>query len=578
MSQGQNSPWLWVVATILALGVSFLYRDDLLSWFTIIETGQAHSSHNHSESKTTNSIAIEPYQFSEQQLQGLRQTFHHTEQIRIDLSKDTTTHIPSVTEQIGTHVDGMQQNSLPDSLSAVIGDLLKSIEQLAKANNATEARKPYAALSKALFILATSDPRLQEGWHPFVCPMAKDFPKWFQAHESIENPYMGQSMLVCGTPSDWSSEQEPAPPPPDDDDVAHYTCPMHPSVKQHSMGTCPICKMDLTPVTHEDLRTGDILVDPVRRQRIGVRTQKVARQQMVRPIRAVGEVHWDESEIHDVTARVDGWVEELRVTRVGDSVMRNATLLRFYSPDLLATQRELLAAPAKSRLADAAIERLRLWGISSRTIREMLEEQSPRERTAIRSPISGIVIEKHVNEGAHVTAGALLYRIANPKKVWILADIFEQDLQYISVGQQVEISLTSNVNRTLTGKVAYIYPTVSSITRSGRIRIELGNTDGHLLPGMFANLSFEVDLGEHLTVPTDAVIYTGRRRLVFVDQGNDRLRPKEVKIGTQTKDQVAIVEGLNEDDIIVSSGVFLLAAESRIRSATKYWESNDAAQ
>jgi Cu(I)/Ag(I) efflux system membrane fusion protein len=316
----------------------------------------------------------------------------------------------------------------------------------------------------------------------------------------------------------------------------------------------------------------------VRRQRIGIRTMAVARQPLVRQIRAVGEVAWDESRVHDVTARVDGWVEDLRATRAGDPVARNATLLRFYSPDLLATQRELLAAPKGHRLAEAARERLRLWGMSSGAIRDMLQEQQPQQRIAIQSPITGVVVDKRVNEGAHVSAGALLYRIADPSKVWVLAHIFEQDLPHVTLGQRGDVTVPGAAGQRLTAEIAYIYPTVSSETRTARVRVELDNPQGDLRPGMFANLSFDVDLGEHLVVPTDAVIYTGQRRLVFVDRGQGRLRPVEVKVGARTADWISIIDGLTEGDVVVSSGVFLLAAESRIRSAADYWEASDEAQ
>jgi Cu(I)/Ag(I) efflux system membrane fusion protein len=336
--------------------------------------------------------------------------------------------------------------------------------------------------------------------------------------------------------------------------------------------------MDLTPVTHEELESGEVLVDSVRRQRIGVRTEGVERRPLVRTIEVVGEVVWDESRVLDVTARVDGWVEDLRVTREGDPVKQNATLLRFYGPELLATQRELLVAPPGGRLAKAARERLRLWGMSNTAITEMLHRGQPRARVSLKSPIEGVVIEKRVNEGAHVSAGALLYRVADPSRVWVLGEVFEQDLPHVAVGQQVRVSLPRALGQPVVGEVAYIYPTVSRDTRAAKVRIELDNASGAWRPGMFANLSFDVDLGEHLAVPVDAIIYTGPRRLVFVDEGEGRLRPVEVRVGARAGDWVIVTGGLDAGDVVVSSGVFLLAAESRIRSATGYWESTDVAQ
>ncbi len=575
----------WFGLFSLFLTVLVVYRGPLLQWFFIeseeVATPPSHHHHAHREHSAADESApqrVFSHRFSEEHLTALRGGFAATEEIRIALFQDRVDVIPAVVTRVQAGLAVLDGVTLPEPVRATLRAAAASAKNLESADSAVSARRPYAALSRALFGLAEADPRLQEGWHAFSCPMAGDFPKWFQGHQEIENPYMGQQMLACGSASDWASQMEPTAPQPGADEVAHYTCPMHPSVRQQTPGTCPICNMDLTPVTHEDLRTGDVLVDSVRRQRIGVRTTAVARRTLVRPIRAVGEVAWDESRVHDVTARVDGWVEDLRVTRAGDPVERNATLLRFYSPDLLATQRELLAAPPGGRLATAARERLRLWGMSSWAIRDMQRRQEPRQRIGIQSPITGVVIDKRVNEGAHVSAGALLYRIADPSRVWVLADVFEQDLPHVTVGQRVVVNVSGATGEPIGGVVDYIYPTVSAQTRTARVRVQLDNPEGRLRPGMIANLSFDVDLGEHLAVPTDAVVYTGRRRLVFVDRGEGRLRPVEVTVGARTTDWISVESGLTEGDVVVSSGVFLLAAESRIRSATDYWEANDEAQ
>ena len=566
--------WLGLVGLLLIVLV--IYRGALLQWF-FIESDEATTSLSHPQDEAAPQRVVS-HRFSEEQLTTLRGGFAATEEIRIALSQDRVDVISAAMTRVRAGLATLDGVMLPEPVRAALRAAASSAEDLESADSATSARRPYAALSRAFFGLAEADPKLQEGWHAFSCPMAEDFPKWFQAHQTIENPYMGQQMLACGSASDWETEMEPTLPPVRADEVAHYTCPMHPSVRKQTPSTCPICNMDLTPVTHEDLRTGDVLVDSVRRQRIGVRTTAVARRTLVRPIRAVGEVAWDESRVHDVTARVDGWVEDLRVTREGDPVERNATLLRFYSPDLLATQRELLVAPPGGRLATAARERLRLWGMSNWAIRDMQRRQEPRQRIGIQSPITGVVIDKRVNEGAYVSAGALLYRIADPSRVWVLADVFEQDLPHVTVGQRVVVNVSGATREPTGGVVDYIYPTVSSQTRTARVRVQLDNPEGRLRPGMIANLSFDADLGQHLAVPTDAVVYTGRRRLVFVDRGEGRLRPVEVTVGVRTTNWISVESGLTEGDVVVSSGVFLLAAESRIRSATDYWEANDEAQ
>jgi Cu(I)/Ag(I) efflux system membrane fusion protein len=389
------------------------------------------------------------------------------------------------------------------------------------------------------------------------------------AAQSSHHDHAGMPMAGMEEGSETSSTE---------DEVAYYTCPMHASVRQTEPGSCPICNMNLTPVTVKDLQTGDIMVDAVRRQRIGVRTQSVSTRALVRPIRAVGEVTWDESRIHDVTARVNGWVEDIRADRTGDPVRSGATLLRFYSPDLLAGQRELLAAAPGSRLAETAQERLRLWGMSKVAIEELLASGEPQERVAIQSPISGVVVDKRVNEGAHVSAGALLYRLADPRRVWVEADVFEQDLPHVVVGQTVQVAFPHAPSQGREGQVAYVHPSLDSRSRTGRVRIELDNGNGALRPGMLANVRFEVSLGEHLAVPSEAILFTGSRRIVFVDKGEGRLRPVEVQLGARAEDWTIVQSGLSEGDVVVTSGTFLLAAESRIKSATEYWGASDETQ
>jgi Cu(I)/Ag(I) efflux system membrane fusion protein len=486
--------------------------------------------------------------------------------------------IQAAAAQVASGLGRVELAALPPRVQGLIIGAVGSANELARSVALKPARLHYGALSEALLALAQFDPRLQRGWHVFRCPMAEGFQKWFQPYAQIENPYMGQYMLACGSVDEWADVKEAeAAPEHSPDEVAYYTCPMHPSVRQHTAGACPICNMDLTPVTKEDQRTGEILVDAVRRQRIGVRTEVAQTRTLSRSIRVVGEVAWDESRVHDVTARVDGWVEDVRVSRTGDPVARGATLLHFYSPDLLATQRDLLAAPTGSRFAETARERLSLWGMSRHAIDRLVRSQEAQKRVAIRSPISGVVVEKHVNEGAHIVPGALLYRVADTRHLWVEAQVFEQDLPHIAVGQPVQIALPHAPARQRTGVVAYIYPTLESGVRTAKVRVELDNTDGVLRPGMLADLRFDVALGAHLAVPIEAVIYTGTRRLVFVDQGEGRLRPEEIQIGARAGDWVIVRKGLSEGDVVVRSGAFLLAAESRIRSATTYWEADHGA-
>jgi len=365
-----------------------------------------------------------------------------------------------------------------------------------------------------------------------------------------------------------------------EDDVAYYTCPMHTSVQQPTPGKCPICGMELTPVKQADLSSGAIVVDEVRRQQIGVRTAAAEHRNIARQIRAVGQVKVDETRLADVNLRMSGWVDRLLVEETGQRVREGQTLFTLYSPELYAAEREYLTAltrerggssAAVSELTRASEQRLRLLGMSQAQIRELERRGQAWENVPVVSPSTGYVIEKDIVEGGRVEAGTRVYRIADLSRLWVDADVYEADLAQVKMGQSVTVKLPFVPGRTFEGRVDYIYPTLSGMTRTGRVRVALNNPDLILKPDMYANVELEVDLGERLVIRDSAVIYTGPRRLVFVDLGEGRLRPQEVEIGEYAGGYVEVTKGLQPGDVVVTSGNFLVAAESRIRSATGYW-------
>ena len=367
---------------------------------------------------------------------------------------------------------------------------------------------------------------------------------------------------------------------PHEEGIAYYTCPMHPSVQKSSPGKCPIRGMDLTPVTEEDLSSGTIVVDEVRRQQIGVTTAAVERRKISRRIRAVGQVTVDETRLADVNLRMSGWVHRLDVEETGQQVKKGQTLFTLYSPELYAAQREYLSAlkrtgetgsSAINELARASEQRLRLLGLSGKQIRELARRGEAWENVPVVSPSSGFVIDKDIVEGGRIEAGTRVYRIADLSHLWVDAEVYESDLAQVTLGQPARVELTYLPGRKFEGRVDYIYPTLSGTTRTARVRVALNNPDLALKPDMYANVDLEVDLGERLVIEDSAVIYTGPRRLVFVDLGEGRLRPQEVEVGVQAGGYVEVTRGLQLGDVVVTSGNFLIAAESRIRSATGYW-------
>lgn len=366
-------------------------------------------------------------------------------------------------------------------------------------------------------------------------------------------------------------------------DVAYYTCSMHPQVHSETPGTCPICSMNLTPVTHEQQQAGVIQVPEDRRALLGIHTTKAVTGPIDLEISAKGRLAIDETRLHEITLRVGGYVSDLRVNATGQTVRKGDLLFTLYSPDLYAAEQEYLIARGNvggmgahgDALVRAAEAKLLLWGVTDAQLRSIAEKNEPVERLPFYASASGVVIEKTVVDGAAVTAGQRLFRIADLDQVWVEADLYEADLPRIQKGMTATVSLTYLPGQTFEGKVEFIYPYLDPMTRTGRVRISLPNKDKSLKPDMFATVTFKLPLGPKVLVPISSVVYTGPRRLVFLDLGHGALRPQEVTVGARSGDQIEIVSGVKEGDVVVSSGNFLVAAESRVRSAGSMWEDSD---
>ncbi|MDX2089698.1 MAG: efflux RND transporter periplasmic adaptor subunit [Kofleriaceae bacterium] len=528
-------------------------------------------------------------------LEAVRRAFDATERVRADLAADRLDGLAAPARETAQALRATQATlaNAPAEIVDCIRQAVGAAERLAGATDLEAARRSFGDLNRLLIALAAADPRLQESWHVFRCPMAEGFKEWIQRSPALENPYMGQSMPTCGGSTTWGSAHT------EDvgvsheghghegDDVSFYTCPMHPSVREKRPGKCPICAMDLSDVTYDEEESGVIFVDEARRAQIGVRTSKVVRTPMTRSIRAIGRIAYDETTLEDVTLKLAGFISKLHVAETGQPVRKGQLLFTLYSPELFAAQQEYLLARESHAeagsgrgeyLVRAAAKKLELWGLA-RAQRDALDKRGkPLEDVPFYSPASGYVIEKNVVEGAAVEVGQRLFRIAALDRVWVEADVYEADLALIAKGMRAVVTLSYLPGKTYEGKVAYVYPYLDPASRTGKVRIELPNTGLELKPEMYATVAFQVELGPRLQIPIGAVVYTGPRRLVFLDIGEGRLRPQEVTLGTRNEDAVEVVGGLREGQTIVTSGNFLVAAESRIRSSAKFWTEERAGQ
>ena len=367
---------------------------------------------------------------------------------------------------------------------------------------------------------------------------------------------------------------------------AYYTCSMHPSVHQSTPGKCPLCGMDLTRVDGDPQRAGSVAISEARRNSIGVRTSEVVESKMLQNLRLVGRLAYDEAKLSDVTPKLRGWVVKLLVNSTGQRVQKGQTLFTLYSPELYNAQQDFLlalrtqtGAPGSSAaLVQAARQRLRLLDLSDAQIEELAQHGQPFENVPFAARESGFVIEKDIVEGAAFEPGMRLYRIASLDKVWIEADVYEADLTRVRVGQKASVTLDYLPGRSYEARVAYVYPYLNLEARTGRVRLEMLNRKLELRPGMYANVQLEADLGTRLQVPVSAIVYTGPRRLVFVDTGDGRFRPQEVLIGAEAGGKYEVLSGLRAGDKVASSGVFLIAAEARIRADSAYWDSAESAE
>lgn len=336
----------------------------------------------------------------------------------------------------------------------------------------------------------------------------------------------------------------------------------------------------------------DIALDTRRQQLIGVRTVRVERGSMAPDIRAAGTVAYDETRQVEVNTRVDGWIRDLYADYTGRTVRRDDPLFTLYSPDLIAEQNEYLlalhgastaprgdannVADYADRLAAAARERLLRLEISPAEIDQLVQTGRAAETITFRSPANGIIVEKTAVRGMRVTAGQMLYRLADLSTVWVEAEVYETDLPAVRVGARAVVSLQAYPDRTFAGRVAYIYPAVTPETRTVRVRLSLANPEGLLKPNMLATVTLQAPQSNGLLVPADAVVDTGTQQLVFVAEGDGRFSPREVRLGRRLEGKVEVLSGVKEGDAVAASATFFLDSESQLRGALQNYAASPA--
>src|SRR6266481_832539 len=407
-----------------------------------------------------------------------------------------------------------------------------------------------------------------------------------------------------------------------DSNVDYYTCTMHPSVHSKTPGKCPICSMDLVPVLKKVANTdgsksdsgamtdkgtmgsmpmpspnpqtnkpSEFSVPVERQQQIGVTYASAERRPIQLSIRSVAVLEPDQAKILEYVARVDGYIQELKVSSPGEQVNVGDPLVTIYSPDLRSAEKELVnllnerdrggsSRASLDQLIESSKQRLRQWNVSDEEINALEKSRKATDTLVLRSPFTGVVEDVPMKKGMSVKMGDRLVGVMDLSRLWLWADFYENEVGLLRVGQKLDISLPAFPGKKFEGQIAAIDRRLDPMKRTTRVRIDLDNPEDQLRPGMFADVELKMDQGEGLTVPVDAVLPTGSRSIVFVDRGSGKLEPRFIQVGRSFSQTDAngeasydeVLEGLSEGERVVSSANFLIDAESRIQGALKTWD------
>lgn len=380
--------------------------------------------------------------------------------------------------------------------------------------------------------------------------------------------------------------------------VLYWVDPMHPAYKSDKPGIAPDCGMKLEPVyadapkpaqperkpVSEDTPPANtIQVSMEKQQLIGVKYAVVEPASASESIRANGRVMQDETKITRVHPKIEGWIEKVHVSFSGQQVKTGDPLLTLYSPEMLATEQELLLAikaretmkggPSAEAVANseslirAARRRLELWDLSAADIQRVERTGQPIRNITVYSPASGYVMARNAFPSQRVMPETELYVIAELSRVWIMADVFETDTAKVRPGQAAVITQPFAGGVRLHARVSYIQPQMDPMTRTLKVRLEADNPGLRLKPEMFVDVEFQSAASGRLTVPADAVINTGLRRTVFVDRGNGNLEPRAVETGQRIGDRIEVTRGLASGERVVAAGAFLIDSEAQLKNA-----------
>lgn len=355
-----------------------------------------------------------------------------------------------------------------------------------------------------------------------------------------------------------------------------WTCSMHPSIRQSEPGKCPICGMDLIPLemNHSDDNPLEIKMSPAAMKLANIQTSVIDIKNPIKKIRLNGKVQPDEQHIYSQTSHIPGRIEQLKVNITGEYVKKGQEIASIYSPELVTAQEELFEAykirETHPALYQASREKLLNWKLTDSQIDEIIHAGKPLEQFPILADVSGVVISKTVNLGDYLKQGSVLYQIADLSRVWVLFDVYESEMSWMKVGNQVAYTVQSFPGQSFTAKINFIDPVINPRTRVAKARISVRNSNQKLKPEMFVSGVINSSIQQtsaSLIVPKSAVMWTGKRSVVYVKSVSDvgiAFSMREVTLGPSLGDSYIIEDGLEEGEEIATHGTFSIDAAAQL--------------
>lgn len=389
----------------------------------------------------------------------------------------------------------------------------------------------------------------------------------------------GLTMLIAGVLIGrmWSPPTDHDPAEDATRKVLYWVAPMDANYRRDEPGKSPM-GMDLVPVYAGETQAdrGVVSIDPTLLNNLGVRTAVAERGTLPRRIETVGYIGYDEDTLQHVHTRVDGWIEKLATTASGDPVSKGQLLFELYSPTLVNAQQEYLTALASGNtvLRNASQDRLTALGVTDNEIQRLNKERKASQRVRVYAQSDGVIAHLGVREGIFVTPATEVMSVARLDRVWVLAEVFERQSAWVAPGQEAAVELDYLPGRVLRGTVDYVYPELDPKTRTLKVRLRFDNEGETLRPNMFARVVIDgAPIDNIVHVPREAVIRGGSSNRVVVDLGDGRFQSREVRIGIESGDRVALRSGLKEGERVVTSAQFLIDSESNIDAALERMES-----